>query len=75
MHVILFFEIDRDDAVELIRVIFRLGRFGERDIDRAFGIERADDAATERQRMTIILSIMIGDAGSFSRKRLRRWLL
>ena len=63
-HVVLLLEIDRHDAVELAarRISARRGLASGMSIDlRVFRL--ADDAAAERQRMAVVLGVVVGDAG------------
>ena len=62
-HVVLFLQVDRDDAVEFGGVVFGLGGLRERDVDRALGIQGADDAAGERQCVAIVLGVIVRNAG------------
>src|SRR5262252_4297775 len=62
-HVVLFLQINRHDAVELGGVELRLTWFSQGHIARLPAVQGADDLATERQRMTIILRVVIRNAG------------
>src|SRR5579864_5528398 len=62
-YVVLLLQIDRHEAVELGGVVFWLDRLGEDDIVGPPRVQIGDDAAAQRQRMAVVLGIIIGDAG------------
>ena len=61
-HVVLLLQVDRHDAVEFGRIVRRLARGQQRNVDGLFGIEIGDDAPRQRQRVVVVLRVMIGDA-------------
>ena len=65
-HVVLLFKVGRHDAVELGRRRNSARAISRAECRSSLDVEIADDAAAQRQRMAIILSEIIGDAG-FSR--------
>src|SRR5262245_40073858 len=62
-HVILLFEIDWHDAIELRNIENRLARLYERYVDVLFGIQVCDDTARNAQSMMIVLRIVIRHPG------------
>src|SRR5262249_43552813 len=62
-NVVLFLQMSRRDAVELGGLKLRLTWFSQGHIARLPAVQGADDLATERQRMTIILRVVIRNAG------------
>src|SRR4051794_14109058 len=61
--VVLLLEVGRDDRLEVLDRIPRLRGLGEIDVDVLARVERADDAAHDRERMPIVGRVMVGDAG------------
>src|SRR5439155_24246422 len=61
--VVLLLEVDRHDAVELGYVVGGLARLGERKVDAFPGVEIADDAAADGERVAVVGRIMIGHPG------------
>ena len=49
--------------VEIVRVVARLDGLGEVDVDVLAGVERADDAPRDGERMHVVGGVVVGDAG------------
>ena len=60
-RIVLFLKIERNDAVELGRIVGRLGRRAQRNVDPLQRVEIGDDAAGERQRMMVIGRVVVGN--------------
>src|ERR1700678_4578028 len=64
-HVELLLEVDRNNSVELARVVFRLDCPNQRYGVRLLRVQVSNDAAAAFERMAIVLGIVIGHAGFF----------
>src|SRR6266699_570433 len=63
VHVVLLLEVHGHDPVDLGGLVGGLARLAERNVDAFPGIEVADDAAADRERVAVVGRIMIGHPG------------
>ena len=61
----LLLEVGRNNAVEFVDVMLRVGRLSERNIDGFFCVQIRNNAATNFQRVPIVLGVMVGNARFF----------